>query len=216
MRARGIAAIATDTPDRVALVAGDDRITFASLDAAANRWANYFTDEGVGHGDRVGVMLGNRPEVFACWYGAARVGAMIVPISYRFTGREAAHLLEDSGAVAFVYEDPDIIGPVSAAAGDLRVAVPFDDPDVQASSPETLQQDFIGSPTVFMNYTSGTTGRPKGIARAQPVPAREFPPQPFADYWGFRREDVHLLCGPAYHTAPGITRSCTSTREPRW
>jgi long-chain acyl-CoA synthetase len=203
MTARGISAIAADTPDRLALVAGDDRITYADLDAAANRWANYFANQGVGHGDRVGVMLGNRPEVFACWYGAARVGAMIVPISYRFTGAEVAYLLEDSGAVAFVYEDTDLLAAVSPGSGGLRVAVTADDPAVEQSSPDTLEWDFIGSPTVFMNYTSGTTGRPKGITRARPVPSRELPAQPFAEYWGFTREDVHLLCGPAYHTAPG-------------
>jgi long-chain acyl-CoA synthetase len=205
MSARGISAIATETPDRLALVAGEQRWTFSDFDAAANRWANHFAVAGVGHGDRIGVMVGNRPEVFACWYGAARVGAMIVPISYRFTGAEVAYLLEDSGAVAFVYEDPAVVGQATATAtaGDLRVVVSIDDPDVERSPSDTRLWDFVGSPTVFMNYTSGTTGRPKGISRPRPAPSREFPPQPFADYWGFTRDDVHLLCGPAYHTAPG-------------
>ena len=203
MSARGISAIATETPDRLALVAGDRRITFAELDAAANRWANYLASRGVGHGDRVGVMLGNRPEVFGCWYGAGRVGAMIVPISSRFTAAEVAYLLEDSGSVAFVYEDPGIVEAATAAAGDLRVRAAVDDPEVEASSPDTLQEEFLGTIPVHMYYTSGTTGRPKGIARARPVPARDLPPQPFAEYWGFRRDDVHLLCGPAYHAAPG-------------
>jgi long-chain acyl-CoA synthetase len=54
-----------------------------------------------------------------------------------------------------------------------------------------------------MNYTSGTTGRPKGIGRTAPPPAREYPPNPLAAFWGFTGTDVHLLCGPAYHTAPG-------------
>jgi long-chain acyl-CoA synthetase len=64
--------------------------------------------------------------------------------------------------------------------------------------------EFLGSPTVFMNYTSGTTGKPKGISRPLPVPAGEdMAPQPFTVLWGWRPDDVHLLCGPAYHTAPG-------------
>ena len=53
-----------------------------------------------------------------------------------------------------------------------------------------------------MTYTSGTTGRPKGIARPAPAPARETPPNPFASFWGFGPDDVHLMCGPMYHTAP--------------
>jgi long-chain acyl-CoA synthetase len=203
MSARGISAIAAETPDRLALVAGEQRITYAGLDAAANRWANYFAAAGVGHGDRIGVMLGNRPEIFACWYGAGRVGAMVVPISYRFTGAEVAYLLDDSESVAFVYEDPTVVAAATTGLDGLRVAVAVDDPAVEVSSPDTLVSEFIGSPTVFMNYTSGTTGRPKGITRSLPVPSTEFPPQPFADYWGFERDDVHLLCGPAYHTAPG-------------
>ncbi len=203
MSARGISAIAAETPDRLAIVAGDERITFGELDAAANRWANYFAARGVRHGDRIGVMLGNRPEVFACWYGAGRVGAMIVPISYRFTPAEVAYLLEDSGSVAFVYEDPAVVDGAVAGTSDGVIPVAVDDPEVAASSADTLVEEFLGSIPVHMYYTSGTTGRPKGITRARPVPARELPPQPFAEYWGFQRDDVHLLCGPSYHAAPG-------------
>ena len=94
MSARGIAAIADETPDRLALVAGDRRVTFGQLEDDTNRWANAFAAAGVGHGDRVGVMLGNRPEVFACWFGAGRVGAMVVPVSYRFTPAEVGYLLD--------------------------------------------------------------------------------------------------------------------------
>lgn len=170
MSARGISAIAAETPDRLAIVAGDERITFGELDAAANRWANYFAARGVRHGDRIGVMLGNRPEVFACWYGAGRVGAMIVPISYRFTPAEVAYLLEDSGSVAFVYEDPAVVDGAVAGTSDGVIPVAVDDPEVAASSADTLVEEFLGSIPVHMYYTSGTTGRPKGITRARPVP----------------------------------------------
>ena len=69
---RGISGVARHDPDRVALVAGDRRITFAELDADANRVAHALTEVGVAAGDRVAVMMQNRPELFAVWNGAAR------------------------------------------------------------------------------------------------------------------------------------------------
>ncbi|MCA1711807.1 MAG: AMP-binding protein [Actinobacteria bacterium] len=63
--------------------------------------------------------------------------------------------------------------------------------------------EFVGTPVMWMTYTSGTTGRPKGIVRPTPQPAAEAPPQPMMQFWGFGADDVHLLAGPAYHTAPG-------------
>lgn len=203
MPTRGVAAIASKTPDRVALVCGDQRVTFAELDAAANRWAQRFAAAGVDHGDRVAVMLGNRPEVFAAWYGAARLGTLIVPVSYRFTASEVAYILEDSGARAFVYEDEKLAAEATAGLEGLAASVAVDSEELDRLPSDPPTDSFLGANAIFMNYTSGTTGRPKGIARALPVPAKEMGPQPFTEFWGFHRQDVHLLCGPAYHTAPG-------------
>ncbi|HLN17051.1 MAG TPA: AMP-binding protein [Acidimicrobiales bacterium] len=203
MTTRGVPAVAREEPDRVALVHGDRRTTFGELDAAANRWAQRFARAGVGHGDRVAVMLGNRPEIFACWYGAARIGALIVPLSYRFTSSEVAYLLADSEAAAFVYEDEAVAGPAAADVPTLRAAVAVDDREVERLASRPPTNEFLGTTAVFMNYTSGTTGKPKGIVRPLPVPAEEMGPQLFTEFWGFGRDDVHLLCGPAYHTAPG-------------
>ena len=66
-------------------------------------------------------MLGNRPEVFAAWVGAARMGALVVPVSYRFTVSEVAYLLEDSQAAAFVYEDEAVGGEAVKGIDTLRV-----------------------------------------------------------------------------------------------
>src|SRR5205823_15060286 len=81
--------------------------------------------------------------------------------------------------------------------GPWRDAPPGPDP----ATPPT--DEFLGAAVVPMNYTSGTTGRPKGIQRTPPAPARDYAPNPLAAFWGFTSTDVHLLCGPAYHTAPG-------------
>jgi len=200
---RGVAAIAAEQPDRVALVCSGTTTTYGELDAAANRWAQLLAESDVGHGDRVAVMLGNRPEVFAAWGGAARLGARIVPVSYRFTAAEVSHILADSGSVAFVYEDADVALPAASGIDAVRRVFAVDDPDLDRMPTDPPTDDFLGSTAIFMNYTSGTTGRPKGIARPLPTPAREMGPQVFTEFWGFRPDDVHLLCGPAYHTAPG-------------
>ena len=204
MSPRGIAAIARDEPDREAIVCGDRRDTFGELDADANRWSQLFAAAGVGHGDRVAVMLGNRPEVFSAWVGAARMGALVVPVSYRFTVAEVAYILEDSQAAAFVFEDEEVGDQAVKGIDTLRTSANADDPAWRRLPAEPAVREFLGSPVIFMNYTSGTTGKPKGIARALPIPAGEdMAPQPFTELWGWTPEDVHLLCGPAYHTAPG-------------
>ena len=99
---RGINGVARHDPDRIALIAGDRRITFGELDADANRVAHALTDAGVTAGDRVAVMMQNRPELFAVWNGVARVGALVVPVSYRSLTAEVAYLVTDSGATALV------------------------------------------------------------------------------------------------------------------
>jgi long-chain acyl-CoA synthetase len=204
MSPRGIAAIARDAPEREAIICGDRRDTFRELNADANRWTQFFAESGVGHGDRVAVMLGNRPEVFSAWVGAARLGALVVPVSYRFTVAEVAYILADSQAAAFVYEDEDLGREAVAGIDTLRGWANVDDPAWRRLPAQPASSEFLGSPIIFMNYTSGTTGKPKGIARPLPIPAGEdMAPQPFTELWGWKPDDVHLLCGPAYHTAPG-------------
>jgi long-chain acyl-CoA synthetase len=126
----------------------------------------------------------------------------VVPISYRSAGAEVAYLVNDSGATVLIYDDSGIVDPVLADMDAVKAAWHVGEEHLWTPvGPPT--DDFLGSTVVTMNYTSGTTGRPKGIERALPEPARESPESPFTQYWGFNADDVHLLCGPAYHTAPG-------------
>ena len=203
MNEHGIAAIAAAEPDRLALVDGAMRLTYGEFDRRINRLAHLLADRGVGHGDRVSVLLRNRPEVFVAWNAIGRLGAIPVPVSYRFTAAEVQHVVGDSNSVAFVHDATTDAGAVDGLP-DLRHSLDIDAVSLDAGPATPPTEDFLGTMVVPMAYTSGTTGRPKGIARSLPTPAREATPNPIAGFWGFTSDDVHLLCGPAYHTAPGV------------
>ena len=197
---RGLAAVARADPDRIALVCGDERVTFATLDRAANAAAVALAPFVHAGGERVAVMLGNGTEAFAAWHGAARLGALVVPISTRLTAPEAAYIVGDSGAVALVHD-----GSAAALGAGTEAGVPavdVADMGLASGGDRPPTDDYLGTPVTTMTYTSGTTGRPKGIARPAPPPSRDAPASPFATFWGFEPDDVHLMCGPMYHTAP--------------
>jgi long-chain acyl-CoA synthetase len=199
----GIAAIAAEEPERLAIVDGERRLTYGQLDRQINGLAHLLADRGVGHGDRVSVLMRNRPEIFVAWNAVGRVGAIPVPISYRFTAPEIRYVAGDSNSVVFIHDketDATVVDGLDELRASLDIdSVSLDDP---RSMPPT--EDFLGTHVIPMAYTSGTTGRPKGISRSLPTPAREATPNPIAAFWGFGPDDVHLLCGPAYHTAPGV------------
>jgi len=201
---RGLAGVARADPDRVALVFGDQRMTFGDLDRAANAMAHAFAPHATRPGDRVAVMMGNSTDGFAVWHGATRLGALVVPVSTRLTDNEVAYIAEDCGATLLVHDGSEVAERAAAKAGvpSLDVQQPELAESLSTGRDEAPTEDFLGTPVVAMTYTSGTTGRPKGIARPAPAPARETPPNPFASFWGFRPDDVHLMCGPMYHTAP--------------
>ena len=201
---RGLAGIARVDPERVALVLGERRMSFGELDGAANAMAHAFAVHASQPGDRVAVMLGNSTDAFAAWHGATRLGGLVVPISTRLTAGEVAYIVEDSGAALVVHDGSPVARRAAALAGaadlDVTAAELSESLAEGVATPPT--EEFIGTPVVAMTYTSGTTGRPKGITRPAPLPARETPPSPFATFWGFGPDDVHLMCGPMYHTAP--------------
>ncbi len=221
---RGLAGVARVDPERVALVLGDRRMTFGELDAAANVMAHAIVAHASRPGDRVAVMVGNSTEAFAVWHGATRLGALVVPVSTRLTEGEVAYIVEDSGAAVLVHDGSPVARRAAARAGaaELDVAGPELSKALAEGRADPPTEDFLGTPVVAMTYTSGTTGRPKGIARAAPLPARDTPPSPFATFWGFGPDDVHLMCGPMYHTAPSayalmsLGEGATVVIMPRW
>ncbi len=97
-------------PDKVALVCGSTRRTYAELDRDADRLAHAFVERGVERGDRVAICLENGPEAVVSIFGALKAGAVIVPVSPMTKAEKLGRLLEDSGARALVISDRKLEG----------------------------------------------------------------------------------------------------------
>jgi long-chain acyl-CoA synthetase len=201
----GVLAQARVRPDQVALRLGDEQRTYAQLDDRARRVAQVLHGLGVQRGDRVAVMVPNSIEFFEAVHGAGRLGAIVVPVNVHFKADEAGWVVSDSGATAVVVHE-SLVPALEQVPDVPRLVVGDGYEEALASAPdgEVEPDDVIGDgwPTT-MAYTSGTTGRPKGVAigkddfrrRAAGVGAG-------GERWGITHEDVHLAVGPLYHSGP--------------
>lgn len=160
-------------PNKVGLIFEGREITFAQWNERANRAANAFIALGVKPGDRVGLLMTNSVEFLECFFGLARIGAIVVPLNWRLAPPEIASLANDAGLGLLIY-DSEFLPAVDAARGDLRVKscivvgakVGADDGSYaelleQASTDQAPTAGGGDDPLVIM-FTSGTTGRQKG------------------------------------------------------
>ncbi len=173
-------------PDKVAVIYGGRRLTYAEFAAETERVARALRASGVEPGDRVAYLMPNLPEMLVAHFAVPLAGGVLVAINTRLTGEEVSYILRHSGAKVLV-ADADLL-PVALAAAEgngtvttLVVATDAEagsaDPDLTArpglvSYPEfTARQAADPLPwsvpdelaPITINYTSGTTGRPKGV-----------------------------------------------------
>ncbi|MCG2840948.1 acyl-CoA synthetase [Sandaracinobacter sp. RS1-74] len=182
-----------------------EAIGFAQLDARANRVSHLLRAHGLRAGDRVAIWLENHPRYFEIAWGAYNAGLLFVPVSTRLKAAEAAYIVRDSGAcLLFASPAVDCAG-IAAALGDevLTLTVGGNYERAVASMPDTPIADETRG--AAMVYSSGTTGRPKGITpRMTPAPIGEPPQltQVLVDLYAFDSRSVYLSPAPLYHTAP--------------
>ncbi len=157
-------------PDNDALVSGEQRISYAELDDAVEQVAGNLAGMGVGKGDRVAILLGNRPEFLYVNLACARLGAIAVPMNVRQRRPENEYALAHCGAVALIFE-ADLVAELPSpesvpvlrhrfvVGGRAAGAAPFETLMQPAAAP-AVEIDEDDACTIL--YTSGTTGRPKG------------------------------------------------------
>ena len=169
-------------PDRVALICGDDQLTYAELEAKANRLAHYLIDHGVQKDDKVGLYCRNRIEIVIAMLGIVKAGAILVNVNFRYVENELRYLFDNSDMVALVHERQyaDRVANVLPETPNVTTVLVVEDgsdvPDkdfqryggvefytaIEQGSPE---RDFgPRSPDdIYLLYTGGTTGFPKGV-----------------------------------------------------
>jgi 2-furoate---CoA ligase len=156
-------------PERTAVVDGERRYTYAAWNARVNAAAHALQACGVGHGDHVVQVTRNREEHCAVAWACYKLGAINTPINVRWTGSEIAYCVDDAAARLVVFE-PSTSDQVLAAQFASRprlLCLGQDFEDRVASCPTTSPDAQVSqSDTALMLYTSGTTGRPKGVPRS--------------------------------------------------
>ena len=208
---------AAQKPDHPAVIAAEtgEVITYRQLDEASNRAAHLFRSHGLGHDDVVAFMLDNTPHYYGLTWGAQRSGLRYVCISSRLTQDETDYILENSGAKLLV-----VSASLASAAGKLKTRIEryvldsatgggdiagyasWD--DAVAVMPATPIADERAG--IDMLYSSGTTGRPKGVKiplPADPAIAQSSPMMMIAaGLFRFNADSVYLSPAPLYHAAP--------------
>ncbi len=205
---------AADAPDRPAVVmGGTGRVTtYAELEDRSCRVANLLRSYGLEPGGNVAVLLENRPEFFEVAWGALRSGLHVTPINWHLSAEEAAYIVDDCGATVLVASAAcgDVVaqlGDAGALAGRLAVGGPL--PGFASYEEEVAAQPASRPPGEcegnWMFYSSGTTGRPKGI-KPQRVGGPLGESTGFGllvqGLYGAGEASVYLSPAPLYHAAP--------------
>ena len=191
-------------------------LTFGELEARANRLAHWFRSAGLREGDVVAILMDNNEHIHAVMWAARRAGLYYVPINTHLTAAEAAYIIDNSGATAII-GSAALRKTCENLAEHLPNGLPqrrmIADEDLQgwlrypecvADQPDTpIDDEREGD---LLQYSSGTTGRPKGIKRELPHVSPADAPgvmSALMDVW-MGPDSVYLSPAPLYHTAPSV------------
>ena len=205
---------ATETPQKAAAInaATGDILTYRELDAQSAQLARYLHSVGLRRGDALALNLDNRLEFFVGTWAALRSGLYLVTVNRYLPAHDVAYIIQDSGAKAIVTSDT-----LEATAIDLAPLIPdckqrlMIGKDVPGwvsfeavladQSSKALEDERQGE---HMPYSSGTTGRPKGIRRQLSTRHISEGPEFLETFraYGFDENSIYLSPAPLYHAAP--------------
>lgn len=203
------------TPDKAALIVAEtgETISFAMLDRQSNRAAHLFRAHGLAIGDTIALFLDNIPAFYDIAWGAQRAGLFYVCIPNKLTAPEVEYIVRDSGAKL-------VVGSAAMAGVAAALAAPLADctrlviggavdgwqswEDAVAAMPDTPIADERAG--IDMLYSSGTTGRPKGVRVALPEDPSIAAPNVLAmlaqGLYRLGPDSIYLSPAPLYHAAP--------------
>jgi len=168
--------VADAVPGQPAVVAGGRRLTYAALDARANRLAHHLAGAGVGHGDRVGLQLANGSEYLEAMLACFKIRAVPVNVNYRYVASELRYLYHDAGLVGLVFHSrfAPAVGDAMAAMPERRALLEVPDGHRSSGLGDDYEHALAGAADdrdfswragddLYCVYTGGTTGMPKGV-----------------------------------------------------
>lgn len=195
-------------PTATALIGDQGRLTFAELNARTNQLARALRARGLRAGDALAILSHNTFELVETFLATRRIGVRLTPLNYHLGADEAGYILRDCDAKVFIaaarFGEVAMAAAQNAPQAHTRLAADGDIPGFERFRDFVRDQPAhdIDAPTLGTNmlYTSGTTGRPKGVERAAiPTVAPAAANAPTAYQAG---TDLHLCTGPLYHAAP--------------
>lgn len=200
--------------NKPAVIFQNETYTYRQLNERGNRLANFFTERGFKKGDKVAVFMKNHAAYIDIIVGLSKIGVVIVPINYRLVGPEIEYIVNhsDSKGIILTAEYVDEISTLLPKLSQIEVALVVGGVtegkmqdyetvlgEVSADEPES---DVRETDPLYIGYTSGTTGKPKGVVISQR--SRMLTGMVAAYEYKIDESDVHLVAGPIYHAAPWI------------
>jgi len=162
--------------DREGVVDGDLRLTYSQFFDRCDRWSTALQAMGVKQGDRVAYISPNTHEQLESFYAVPQIGAVLVPINFRLTAEDFVYIASHSGATVLCVH-PDYVDAIDGVRGQLAGVKHFVvlgksdgrkgwleyESELSRSGPEFHRPEIAETDLISLNYTSGTTAKPKGV-----------------------------------------------------